>query len=380
MPLGAKYATWLLAALLCAVQMIKPDNRKAFWREPVALPAVLLVGWLALSGLWSPAPVTWVASQTGLYALMLGLPLIASMLSTAVGAAALRHFCWASGVVGLLFVMEPLSLLPPSLLWHTTVDAEGNQRIANSLLLALGVAFSLWHGAQTKALKPRLGWIVLAAVTALGLALQDRRTGLVVLPLALLAWALALQTGWRRRLLTVLGILLCTALVWEASDNVRARFDEGLREIRQYQSADSVSTSWGQRLRMTQITGEMVAENPLHGHGMASWKLLWQQRTTPGTQLHGQTTPHDEYLLLAAQAGLPAVLLWLWLLGAGMRSAVRAGVAGMPALMLWVSFACAAFFNVVLRDAKFSLPLLMVAAFCMAVQRAGGLLDAAERN
>ena len=82
-------------------------------------------------------------------------------------------------------------MLPPSLLWHTTVDAEGNQRIANSLLLALGVAFSLWHATRTTELKPRLGWLALAAITALGLALQDRRTGFVVLPLVLLAWGAA---------------------------------------------------------------------------------------------------------------------------------------------------------------------------------------------
>jgi hypothetical protein len=37
--------------------------------------------------------------------------------------------------------------------------------------------------------------------------------------------------------------------------------------------------------------------------------------------------------------------------------------------MLWTSFAAAAMGNVVLRDAKFSLPLLIVAACCAAVQQ-----------
>jgi O-antigen ligase len=373
LPLGTHYVLWLLAAALSALTLARRQDLAAFWREPVALPALLLVAWLGLSALWSPAPGPVMAAHFGRYALLLALPLVAAALPAPAAARALRHFCAASGVVGLLLVMEPLLLLPPSLLWHTTVDAEGNQRIANSLMLALGVALSLWQATQVRELKPRLAWIGLAALIATGLALQDRRTGLLTLPLILLAWSAAARIAPWRRAALALGVCVCALAAWQASDNVRARFDEGLSELRQYQSTDRVANSWGQRLRMLQVTGQMVAEAPLLGHGIASWRLLWQQRVQPGTQLHAQTTPHNEYLLLAQQAGLPAVLLLIWLVGAAGLAAWRAGHWGIPSLMVWTSFAAAALGNVVLRDAKFSLPLLMVAACCAVVQGSAGL-------
>lgn len=369
LPLGAKYATWLLAAALSAHALAHPDGRAALRRQATTLPALLLVGWLALSSLWSPAPPLLMAAHLGHYALLLVLPLVATALPAPAGSAALRHFCWASGVVGLLFVMEPLFLLPPSRLWHSTVDAEGNQRIANSLMLALGVALSLWQASLAPAIKPRLAWLGLAALIALGLALQDRRTGLLTLPMILLAWPLATRMALARRLGLVLVVCVAAVLTWQVSDNVRARFDEGLRELQAYQSSDRVANSWGQRVRMLQVTGQMVAEAPLVGHGIASWQQMWQARVQPGTQLHEQTTPHNEYILLAQQGGLPAALMLVWLLVAATVAAWRAGRSGIAALMLWISFAAAGLGNAVLRDAKFSLPLLMVGACCVAVQR-----------
>jgi O-antigen ligase len=120
---------------------------------------------------------------------------------------------------------------------------------------------------------------------------------------------------------------------------------------------------------MVEITTSMIGERPLAGHGLASWEWHWEQRTTPGTQLHSHRTPHNEYLLLAHQAGLPAVLLLLWLVVAACRQALRAGSLGMPSLMLWTAWAGAASFNTLLRDGKFALPLLLLAAWCAAAQR-----------
>lgn len=369
LPVGAKYAVWLSAMVLCGILLRARRDREAYWRQPGAAAVVLLVAWLALSGLWSPAPVPEVASHIGLYTLLLALPVVGAALPAAVAAAAMRHFCAASGLVALLFALKHTGVLPPSLLWHSTVDVDGNQRIANSMMLALGATFSLWQATRATGTRSRLAWIALAGMTALGLSLQDRRTGLLVLPFALLAWALAAQAGWGRRLALVLAVAVGTGLVWQASDNVRARFAEGLAELRQYEPVDTVANSWGQRVRMAELTAAMVRERPLLGHGVGSWQSIWQQRTTPGTMLSGHNTPHNEYLLLAQQAGVPAVGLLLWLVAAAVRSALRAGAAGMPSLMLWTVFSCAALFNVVLRDAKFALPLLLLAACCAANQR-----------
>jgi O-antigen ligase len=369
LPVGLNYAAWLATVVACALLLRRQRRGAEVWRQPTALATVLLLAWLAASALWSPAPPSHIASHLGLYAQLLGLPLMSTALPPALARATLRQFCLASSLVALLFVLASAGRLPPSLLWHTTVDAEGNQRIANSLLLALGAALTLWHAQQAGRPASRLGWLALTALIVLGLSLQDRRSGLVALPLALLAWALAAQKDWWRRGAVVLGLAACTLLAWQASDNVRARFAEGLAELRQYEPVDTLNTSWGQRLRMVEITASMIGERPLAGHGLASWEWHWEQRTTQGTQLHSHRTPHNEYLLLAHQAGLPAVLLLLWLVVAACCQARRAGSLGMPSLMLWTAWAGAASFNTLLRDGKFALPLLLLAAWCAAAQR-----------
>jgi hypothetical protein len=105
-------------------------------------------------------------------------------------------------------------------------------------------------------------------------------------------------------------------------------------------------------------------ERPLTGHGLGSWPQWWRQNTQSGTLLNAHTTPHNEYLLAAAQAGVPAALLLLaWLLANLWASAAAGAV---PALMVWTTLLTTACTHAVLRDAKLALPLLLLAAVCMA--------------
>ena len=142
---------------------------------------------------------------------------------------------------------------------------------------------------------------------------------------------------------------------------------EGYADLSTYSSSAPAVTSWGMRVRMFEITSDMVGERPVFGHGLGSWQLLWDQRVAPGTRLADNSTPHNEYLLVASQAGvLAAVLLLAWLL-AMIAFAVRAGALGIPGLMAWLTFALVGLANAVLRDAKFALPLLLLAALATAL-------------
>jgi len=110
-----------------------------------------------------------------------------------------------------------------------------------------------------------------------------------------------------------------------------------------------------------------VRERPWLGHGVGSWETLWQARTRSGTMLAANRTPHNEYLLLAQQVGLPGAALLLALLVACARAALRSGPAGLPMLMVWLAIGWAGLFNAVLRDAKFALPLLLLAGLTAAL-------------
>lgn len=371
LPLGSKYATVLSGALVAAHLLRHRDGSASPLRQaPALVPICALLLWLGLTAGWSPAPWTTSLSQLAQYGLLLVVPVIASACPGASARRALQHFVWASTAVATVLALAKAGWLPASpLVWHTTVDAEGNQRIATSVLLALGAGLALWFAADVSSWQ-RWAWLAGAAWCAAGIAWQDRRTGMVVLPVVLLAWVLARPSSIARRLAMITAIGLSAVLVWQVSDAVRSRFAEGLAELRQYPSDDTVATSWGQRIRLWQVTAAMVMERPVAGHGLGSWRLDWQQRVTPGTALAEHSTPHNTYLQLAHQGGAIALALWLWVLASALRRGIQRGHVGAPTVMAWTTVACVGLFNAGLRDAKFALPLLLLAALATALARA----------
>jgi len=370
LPVGAKYALVLAALPLSglALRAQVRETRPALDGSGL-LPTTVLLALLAVSSAWSAATWADIGRYLWLYGMLLLVPLLSNALPAASAKAALAHFVAASTAVAALHLARGLGVLPDSVLWWSTVDATGNQRIGNSLLLAIGAVIGLWQARHAVALRPRAGWLACTMTIVAGLALQDRRSGMVVLPIVVLAWLLTELRMPRQRVLAVIAVLgIALAAGWSV-DPVRARFEEGWRELHSAVPAERVDTSWGQRLLMVRMTAAMVQERPLTGHGVASWRLVWQQRAPAGSPLADNTTPHSEYLLIAHQLGWPGLALWLWLLVAMVMAAARRGSAGAPALVVWITIATAGLFNAVLRDAKFSLVLLMLAAVAAASSR-----------
>ena len=285
LPLGMKYAT-VLGSIVCAVFVLQQQPRTCLQQAPGLLPSGILLGWLALTALWTPASGLTVATHIGRYGLLLLVPLLACTCPPAMARRGLQHFVLVSALVGALLVLARMDLLPQSpWLWHTSVNAEGNQRIANSILLALGACLALWHLLHPGR-KSRWAWALAGSLCMAGLAFQDRRTGMLLLPVLLLAWALARQPDWKRRLAGTAVIVVAAIATWQLSEGVRGRFAEGLTELQQFTSDDRVTTSWGQRLRMWEWTITMVQERPLVGHGVGSWQILCHAWYGPGRQHH----------------------------------------------------------------------------------------------
>jgi O-antigen ligase len=192
---------------------------------------------------------------------------------------------------------------------------------------------------------------------------------MVTLPLMLLVLASVRQPTWPRRAAVVGAVIAATVLGWAQLDSVQQRFAEGVAELRAYESQGEVATSWGMRLRMYEVTAAMVRERPLAGHGAGSWVSLWRERVSSDGKLGRHTAPHQEYLLVATQGGAVAIALLLAAMVAALRAAQRAGRDGHALLLVLVTLVVAGLFNVVLRDAKFALPLLTLAVLAGAVGR-----------
>ncbi len=373
LPIGVQYLALGLCLLLSLAALAQQQRLGELVRHPLFLAALALWGWLLLSSAWSPAPAHSIVSHLW----MVALPLLAQPLAFALGPAAaqraLRHFVAASVVVSGFVLLNAAGLLPSARALRPFVDVLGNQRIAFSLLLALAGALAVHLAIEAGRGRTRtlLGAAALLCLAAL--VEQDRRSGMLTAPLLLAVLALAQPRvrGRRVRVLALLALAVLVVGLGLGSANVRQRFAEGSAELQAYRASGPVDTSWGMRARMVQVTAGLVLEHPLIGHGVGSWATLWRERAHGEPILTGQTTPHNEYLLLAQQGGAVALLLAFALWQQALRGIRRRGAPALPALLVLATITWAGAFNVVLRDAKFALALLGLAMLSWAAARAG---------
>ena len=371
LPVGAKYLALLGSALVALVVLQRQHRLGELRHDRAFIAAAAFYALTLISVLWSSGAPHEIGPQLWLYAMLLLSPLIALACPPELARFGLRQFALAAAVVGGAVILARVHALPEGWVWASSVEADGNQRIVTSLMLALGATMAVQEGLRPAVMArvERGAWLAGAVIAGIGLALQDRRTGMVALPVLLAVYGLARLRSVGQRAAVVVAVIALCGLAWAASPVVRAHIGEGLHEMQTYESSDRADTSWGMRLRLAEHTIDMIRERPLLGHGVASWLGQWRQRVTPGLWISRHLTPHNEYLQVAAQLGAAGIVLLLWLLLGNAAQAWRAGPDGHAALLVWTAIAWTGFFNVVIRDSKFALPLLMLAGLAGAVSR-----------
>jgi hypothetical protein len=182
---------------------------------------------------------------------------------------------------------------------HYQTFAETLQILAQ---LSLGFALACWQRRRTMPRRARLLvalWAVAFLVLACGIALTAMRTVLVAFAIgaSVVAWR---ASRGRARLVVAVAVALALALGAFAVWRTRA---EGALRLQDESS----------RLRLA-VARVAVARIPLHpffGHGMDAVKEHWTEWGFPGRiKIHTHSTP----IQLAFDRGLPALLLWLWLM------------------------------------------------------------------
>jgi O-antigen ligase len=125
------------------------------------------------------------------------------------------------------------------------------------------------------------------------------------------------------------------------------------------------------RLQFFEKTGQMILEKPLLGHGVGSWRQQYPIRAE-GLLTSNMSTPHNDYLLFAAELGLCGLLILLVIFFNLARTAVSSTVGdGMPLLMMTVALAIGSMFNAILRDWRFGVPFMLL----LAIAYRGSLRD-----
>jgi uncharacterized protein with PQ loop repeat len=221
---------------------------------------------------------------------------------------------------------------------HYQTFAETLQILAQ---LSLGFALALWQRRRATPDTPSRLPLALCAtaflILALGIALTAMRTVLVAFAIGatVVAWRAA-----RGRARLVVSVVIVFALALGAFAVSRTR-SEGALSLRDDSSR--------LRLAVARVALARIPSRPFFGHGMDAVKEHWTEWGFPGQiKIHTHSTP----IQLAFDRGLPALLLWLWLLVAFWRTLARGerrlraapGEAAAHGLLLGATGALAGFF------------------------------------
>ncbi|MCA1568424.1 MAG: O-antigen ligase family protein [Acidobacteria bacterium] len=184
---------------------------------------------------------------------------------------------------------------------HYQTFAETLQILAQ---LSLGFALAYWQRRRPTRPLPRLRLALLSAafvILAAGIALTAMRTVLVAFAVgaSVVAWR---ASHGRARLVVSAVVVVALALGAFAVSRTRA---EGALRLQDESSR--------LRLAVARVAVARIPSRPFFGHGMDAVKEHWTEWGFPGRiKIHTHSTP----IQLAFDRGLPALLLWLWLLAA----------------------------------------------------------------
>ena len=374
LPVGLNYTAFVWLAL--ALVLDRPGLSERLGRlraSPGWWAACVLLAWTGLSLLWGSHYAE--TGSNALHVLRLCLTLVLTLLlSPAEALCALAGFALATVISLLLVLLDQVFGLPPSVLWSGIVHYGGNKSLANAALLALAALLSLL-------LLPQLRRS--AQLAALGLAGSALLVTAWVLPsrtawlIVLLGLLLGLLHRWqgqggRQLLAGAAALLLGLALMFGVTpvrDRLLTGWDEVSRTV-QGQSVD-LTSSWGIRMRMVEVTLDMIRDKPLTGWGVGAWNDLWDASVADREpELVGVNMPHNDFLWMGAQTGVPGALALLWLLLAGLsRAWRRCDASGRIGVVATAAIVVACMSNSALRDASIGMSLWFVVALCQRLAR-----------
>lgn len=272
----------------------------------------------------------------------------------------------AIAVIGLLQAqgIDPLRL---SDAYHSPNGTQANRNFYGSALL-LGIPFTAygmfklgrgWQVAGGLAIGLMVTGIVVAGTRA---ALVPLLVGLVVFPPLVMARRLK---GMSRGIALVAWVLLIALAGW-SSQFVLKKKDARIHYALLWENGKVVtptSTSLDFRLISWHHSLQMARERPWHGYGAGNWKLQIQRIGLQSFDDQGNfgmvvpLHPHNEFLVVLAELGIPGLLLLLAVWGVGIAGAARQALnsggshdslLGICLLMAWLGM---------FIDASFSFPL-----------------------
>jgi O-antigen ligase len=318
----------VLLAVVLAGWLLAGDFRET-WRlvarSRTALAALILYGLLLAGTLWGERGAGDITRTLARYLDLLFIPLFAVLMRD--GARrhlALLGFAASLGLVLALSFLVAIGVPFPRwmVVGDTANPAVFKHYLTHGILLAYGAFLFAEMAFAATMPRERAGWLAAALLATLNvIVMMQSRTGhLIVVVLALY-----LGFQWRRQVGLVIAVAAAAAIV-ALLTQLPGVFQQrhGLAEGPWTSSQASVwAKESNQQRRDYYLTSlEIIQEYPLAGVGTGGFARAYAEKTR-GTSASQTRNPHNEYLHIAVQLGVPGLAALLWLFGAHWRESTR---------------------------------------------------------
>ncbi len=351
---------------------IAPDIRlrvRALTASPLWWLIVLMVSWTVLVAIVGEK---YPETSTRLFhvfrvALVLSVGLL---LRKEQARAAFMGFVVGASIAFLIVLAHHVWGMPDWALWNSLLASRNNFSSANMISMAVAAGLCLMVGVSRQPLG-RYRWLLLtlAFVFAVTVAFHAISRNAQMLLVALLFTVAAYRfRSLKAAAGALLPILLLVAVAWQYSPTTQQRFVQLANDLHAVEAESKYFTSVGVRLRMYQVAAQGMLAHPVIGTGLGSWLTIWRKESLPiDAQLPSGVTklpseinnPHNDYLLVGMETGVPGMLILALLVGGFIVTGWRKrGVSGGTTVVIGVAIALTALVNAPFRDAAFGMTLL----------------------
>jgi O-antigen ligase len=296
----------------------------------VSVAALLLVGALTLSLVWTTASRADALDFLMKYRKLIYLPLLLLTFRDC------RTTAWTTAAKWVLFsALTLLMLLSCSNYlgwtsigpWHSNTDPirrawvfkdHISAGIVTALLFYLALNFA--RHARARAAKIALYAIALLAIINVLLMMQGR-TGQVIaicyIVICFVTYFRSLHSvkPWMRWGGGAVLVAVAGGLVYAALHSHSSRLAETHEEISAYETSNK-DTSMGVRIVFYRRSVELIAERPIIGHGVGTVRTEFDAlaRNNTGAAAATAGNPHNEFLLMGVQLGIVGIALFVFML------------------------------------------------------------------
>jgi len=218
-----------------------------------------------------------------------------------------------------------VSLIAWKVGWQYNKELEPGVVLRNTVTQAMAFAIAAFLAGvllATRSVTARPGQLLLGAAILLLLGLlvflQTGRSGQLML-LVLIVVAAAVLLRGPRRAFVIAAVPVLALVAINVSPVMQARFHQAWNELNSAAQGTEYS-SMGIRVVMWQNTAELIKARPIVGYGLGGMRPAYEAYVKNSAATGWQATvtgdPHNQYLAVWVDAGLPGLLAFLFMLAA----------------------------------------------------------------